>query len=148
MRLVFLLLAFSGAALANADIVAAARAQVGVTTHYDPAYRKLAYPGGDVPPERGVCTDVIVRALRSSRALDLQRRVHEDLAANWDAYPHPSRWRLSKPDANIDHRRVPNLMTWFKRAGYSRPCRARPATIYRATWSPGTSAAASCTSES
>ena len=89
MRLVLLLLAFSGAVFANnADIVAAARAQVGVTVHYDPAYRKLAYPGGDVPPERGVCTDVVVRALRSSRSIDLQRRVHEDMAANWDAYPH------------------------------------------------------------
>jgi uncharacterized protein YijF (DUF1287 family) len=103
------------------DLVAAAREQVGVTVHYDPEYRKLTYPGGDVPPERGVCTDVIVRALRSSRSIDLQRRVHEDMAANWDAYPHPWRWRLSKPDTNIDHRRVPNLMTWFKRAGYSRP---------------------------
>lgn len=122
MRLVFLLLlALSGAAVANnPDIVAAARAQVGVTVHYDPAYRKLGYPGGDVEPERGVCTDVIVRSLRAARALDLQRRVHEDLAANWDAYPHPARWGLSKPDPNIDHRRVPNLMTWFKRSGYSR----------------------------
>lgn len=129
MRLVLLdrallacLLSFSGAILANnADIAVAARTQVGVTAHYDPAYRKLAYPGGDVPPERGVCTDVVIRALRSSRSIDLQRRVHEDMAANWDAYPHPWRWRLSKPDTNIDHRRVPNLMTWFKRAGYSRP---------------------------
>lgn len=116
------LLSFSGAVVANnADIAVAARAQVGVTIHYDSAYQKLAYPGGDVPTERGVCTDVIVRALRSARSLDLQRRVHEDMAANWDAYPHPWRWRLSKPDPNIDHRRVPNLMTWFQRAGYSRP---------------------------
>ncbi len=129
MRLVFLLLlAFSGAAVANnPDIVVAARAQVGVTVHYDPAYRKLGYPGGDVSPERGVCTDVIVRALRAARALDLQRQVHEDLAAHWDAYPHRARWGLSKPDPNIDHRRVPNLMTWFKRSGYSRPLTRMPA---------------------
>ena len=111
----------AGVLAANADIVAAARSQVGVTVHYDPAYRALAYPGGDVPAERGVCTDVIVRALRTARAIDLQRQVHEDMKANWDAYPHPWRWRLSKPDTNIDHRRVPNLMTFFKRAGRSAP---------------------------
>ena len=106
------------AAAGNADIVTAAQAQVGVTLRYDPAYRTLKYPGGDVPMERGVCTDVIVRALRTARALDLQKLVHEDVAANWDAYPHQRRWNLDKPDPNIDHRRVPNLMTWFRRAGY------------------------------
>ena len=105
----------------NDDIVAAARRQVGVTVHYDPAYRRLAYPGGDVPADRGVCTDVIVRALRTARGADLQRQVHEDLKANWDSYPHQRRWGLSKPDPNIDHRRVPNLMTYFKRAGYAAP---------------------------
>ncbi len=105
----------------NEDIVAAARQQVGVTVRYDPAYRSLAYPGGDVPADRGVCTDVIVRALRTARAIDLQRRVHEDIKANWDAYPHQRRWRLSKPDSNIDHRRVPNLMVYLKRAGYIAP---------------------------
>jgi len=115
------LAASAGIHAGNEDIVAAARGQVGVTLHYDPAYRKLAYPGGDVPAERGVCTDVIVRALRTARAIDLQRQVHEDMKANWDAYPHPWRWRLSKPDTNIDHRRVPNLMTFFKRAGRSAP---------------------------
>ena len=105
----------------NEDLVAAARRQVGVTVHYDPAYRRLAYPGGDVPADRGVCTDVIVRALRTARSVDLQRKVHEDLEANWDSYPHQRRWGLSKPDPNIDHRRVPNLMTFFKRAGYAVP---------------------------
>lgn len=105
----------------NTDIVDAARRQVGITVRYDPAYRALKYPGGDVPADRGVCTDVVVRALRTARALDLQKAVREDMTANWDAYPHPWRWRLSKPDANIDHRRVPNLMTWFQRAGYARP---------------------------
>jgi uncharacterized protein YijF (DUF1287 family) len=116
-----LLLAVGGAWASSPDIAAAARAQVGVTLHYDPAYRKLAYPGGDVSPERGVCTDVVVRALRSARSIDLQRSVHEDISANWDAYPNRARWGLSKPDPNIDHRRVPNLMTWFERRGYSRP---------------------------
>jgi len=105
----------------NADIVAAARSQIGVTIHYDPAYRSLAYPGGDVPADRGVCTDVIVRALRVARAIDLQQRVHEDIKAHWDAYSHQRRWGLARPDPNIDHRRVPNLMAFFRRAGYATP---------------------------
>jgi len=105
----------------NADIVAAARGQVGVTVYYDPAYRRLDYPGGDVPADRGVCTDVIVRALRVARAVDLQRKVHEDVKAYWSSYPHQRRWGLTRPDPNIDHRRVPNLMTFFKRAGYTAP---------------------------
>jgi uncharacterized protein len=102
----------------NIDIVRAAQAQVGVTVRYDPAYRTLKYPGGDIPLERGVCTDVIVRALRTARALDLQKLLHQDLKAHWDAYPHQRRWGLDEPDPNIDHRRVPNLMTYFTRAGF------------------------------
>jgi uncharacterized protein YijF (DUF1287 family) len=109
------------AAASNTDIVAAARRQVGVTLIYDPAYRTLAYPGGDLPAERGVCTDVIVRALRGARSLDLQQALHEDIKAHWDAYPHQRRWNLAKPDSNIDHRRVPNLMTYFGRRGFSQP---------------------------
>ncbi len=97
----------------------AARQQVGVTVIYDGSYRVLAYPGGDVPIERGVCTDVIVRALRAARGVDLQKLVHEDMSAHFRDYPH--RWGLARPDANIDHRRVPNLMTFFERAGYRRP---------------------------
>jgi uncharacterized protein len=111
----------------NADIVAAARAQIGVTVHYDPAYRKLAFPNGDVPAERGVCTDVIVRALRVARAIDLQQRVNEELRAHWDAYPHPRAWNLRRPDPNIDHRRVPNLMKYFERAGAARRVTRRAA---------------------
>jgi uncharacterized protein YijF (DUF1287 family) len=115
-------IAFPGVASpANLDLVTAARAQIGVTVHYDPAYRTLAYPGGDVPADRGVCTDVIVRTLRTARGADLQRLVHEDLKAHWDDYPHERRWGLSKPDPNIDHRRVPNLMAYFQRAGYAAP---------------------------
>ena len=112
----------------NQDIVAAAQAQVGVTLRYDPSYRKLKYPGGDVPMERGVCTDVVVRALRVARGMDLQKLLHEDLAAHWDAYPHQRRWNLDKPDSNIDHRRVPNLMTYIQRAGYGRKPSRDPAT--------------------
>jgi uncharacterized protein YijF (DUF1287 family) len=120
-------LSFSAFARAgNEDIVSAARRQVGITVRYDPSYRTLVYPGGDVPADRGVCTDVIVRALRAARAIDLQRRVHEDLEANWDSYPHQRRSGLSQPDSNIDHRRVPNLMTFFKRAGYAVPVTSAP----------------------
>ena len=115
------LLAVSPPCLADdLDLVRAARQQIGVTVAYDGGYEVLAYPGGDVPLERGVCTDVIVRALRNARGLDLQKQVHEDMAAHFRDYPSRSRWGLKGPDANIDHRRVPNLMTWFQRAGYSR----------------------------
>jgi uncharacterized protein YijF (DUF1287 family) len=87
---------------------------VGVTTRYDPAYRKLAYPGGDVPLDRGVCADVLVRALRAV-GVDLQVAVHEDMLRHFGEYPR--RWGLREPDANIDHRRVANLMTFFSRQG-------------------------------
>lgn len=95
-------------------LVSGAREQVGVTLGYDPAYRRIAYPGGDVPAATGVCTDVVIRALRL-QGLDLQKAVHEDMVANFSAYPR--QWGLKRPDRNIDHRRVPNLMTWFRRQG-------------------------------
>lgn len=101
----------------NLDVVNAARRQIGVTVGYDPAYRRLAYPGGDVPRESGVCTDVVIRALRDSRKLDLQKLVHEDMKANFAKYP--KNWGLKKTDANIDHRRVPNLQCYFTRKGWS-----------------------------
>ena len=94
----------------------AAVAQVGVTTRYDPSYVQLDYPGGDVPKERGVCTDVLVRAFRGV-SIDLQKEVHEDMTAAWSDYP--KRWGLARPDSNIDHRRVPNLMTYLARKGKS-----------------------------
>ena len=96
-------------------LIAAARTQIGVTKRYDGAYEKLAYPGGDVPRERGVCTDVIVRAYRDGLGVDLQQLVHEDMARHFSAYP--ARWGLNKPDRNIDHRRVPNLQAFFARQG-------------------------------
>ncbi|WLR92282.1 DUF1287 domain-containing protein [Shinella zoogloeoides] len=95
--------------------MAAARRQVGVTLTYDAAYSRLDYPGGDVPRERGVCTDVIVRAYRDGLNLDLQVLVHEDMRRAFSAYP--PLWGLNKTDRNIDHRRVPNLQAFFKRAG-------------------------------
>ena len=105
----------------NLDLVQAARGQVGVTTIYDGSYQLLDYPGGDIPIQRGVCTDVVVRALRRARSLDLQVLVHEDMRAHFSAYPAVRRWNHREPDANIDHRRVPNLMVYFERAGYRQP---------------------------
>lgn len=103
----------AGRADEGAKIVAAARKQVGVTLSYDPAYTALEYPGGDVPRERGVCTDVVIRALRDALEKDLQLLVHENMQANFGKYPKI--WGLKKPDKNIDHRRVPNLMVYFGR---------------------------------
>ncbi|BCA29578.1 DUF1287 domain-containing protein [Pseudomonas otitidis] len=104
------------AAVDGGRLVEAARTQVGVTLGYDPAYRRIAYPGGDVPLATGVCTDVVIRALRA-QGLDLQQRVHEDMRRHFSAYPR--HWGLKRPDPSIDHRRVPNLMTWFDRQGLS-----------------------------
>jgi uncharacterized protein YijF (DUF1287 family) len=103
------------------DLARGAEAQVGVTLVYDPAYVRLRYPGGDVPPERGVCADVVVRAFRRI-GIDLQARVHDDMASHFAAYPHL--WSLRQPDSNIDHRRVPNLMTYFERQGKTLPVSA------------------------
>ena len=93
-------------------------AQAGVTTGYDPAYVALDYPGGDVPEKTGVCSDVVVRAFRKA-GIDLQKEVHEDLKSARSEYP--TRWGAIGPDRNIDHRRVLNLMTYFKRRGKSLP---------------------------
>jgi hypothetical protein len=97
----------------------AARAQVGVTVLYDPAYAPLAYPGGDIPRDRGVCTDVVIRALRDGWGVDLQVAVNRDMTADFAAYP--GLWGLTAPDRNIDHRRVPNLARLFERIGAEVP---------------------------
>jgi uncharacterized protein len=102
----------------SAALIAAAEAQVGVTTIYDPAYVTLRYPGGDVPAERGVCTDVVIRAYRAL-GFDLQKAVHEDMRKAFAAYP--TRWGLKRPDRNIDHRRVENLRVFFRRRGGELP---------------------------
>jgi uncharacterized protein YijF (DUF1287 family) len=81
---------------------------------YDPSYFSIDYPNGNIPSDKGVCTDVIIRAYRLI-GIDLQKDVHEDMKANFDKYPKD--WGLNKPDKNIDHRRVPNLMTLFERKG-------------------------------
>ena len=103
-------------------LVGAAEAQVGVTLSYDPAYVQLDYPGGDVPRDRGVCTDVLIRALRDGLGVDLQQAVHEDMRAAFAKYP--KRWGLKKTDRNIDHRRVPNLEVFLTRAGAALPVSA------------------------
>lgn len=110
------------ASAVSPPLVAAARAQVGMTTRYDPAYFSLAYPNGDPPPDRGVCTDVVIRALRT-QGVDLQQRIHEDMRQDFAAYPQL--WGLSRPDRNIDHRRVPNQMRWFERQGWQQPISMR-----------------------
>lgn len=116
-RILLLCALFCGAARAQspADLVTAARSQVGKTTTYDPAYVSLKYPGGDLPIEKGVCTDVVIRALRTAFTADLQKLVHEDMAANFSSYPKT--WGLKRTDVSIDHRRVPNLQKFFERRG-------------------------------
>lgn len=100
-------------------------AAIELTSHpvlYDPGYYSLVYPGGDVPDDRGVCTDVIIRAYRKL-GIDLQKEVHEDMKANFSKYP--AYWGLTRTDPSIDHRRVPNLMTFFKRQGTAKPISVR-----------------------
>jgi uncharacterized protein YijF (DUF1287 family) len=110
-----LLLAPSLLAQPGRCLAEAARTQIGVTTHYDGRYASLSYPGGDVPLDRGVCTDVLVRAYRQF-GIDLQELVHEDMRSVWAAYPNL--WGLSRPDPNIDHRRVRNLAVFLSRHGH------------------------------
>jgi uncharacterized protein YijF (DUF1287 family) len=105
-------------------LAAAAARQVGKTTSYDPAYVSLAFPGGDVPLERGVCTDVVVRAFREV-GIDLQVELNRDMRANFSRYP--ALWRLKHPDPNIDHRRVQNLRVWLARRGAELKVTARSA---------------------
>ncbi len=96
-------------------LINSAREQVGVTLIYDGSYQSLRFPNGDIPRLRGVCTDVVIRALRDAHGLDLQAAVNKDMKANFSAYP--KNWGLTRTDSNIDHRRVPNLQTYFKRHG-------------------------------
>lgn len=103
-------------ALEAQKLVSDARFQIGKTLYYDPAYTSLKYPMGDVPMVKGVCTDVIIRALRL-QGIDLQKSIHEDMKKNFKAYPQ--KWGLKGTDRNIDHRRVPNIMTYFKRQNYT-----------------------------
>lgn len=100
------------------SLPALARKQIGVTVSYAPDYVVLDYPGGDVPMETGVCTDVVIRALRL-KGIDLQQLVHEDMEKNFRLYPGRKLWRQRAADSSIDHRRVPNLELFFERIGWS-----------------------------
>lgn len=98
------------------QLVAAAKERTTYTVKYDGRYMAIGYPNGDVPANIGVCTDVVIRSYRKL-GIDLQQLVYEDLVANFDAYPSTRIWGLTKPDKNIDHRRVPNLQVFFERNG-------------------------------
>lgn len=100
------------------QLVESAIEQTRVTTGYDPSYIGIAYPGGDVPLETGVCSDVVVRAFRKA-GIDLQKEIHNDMVRAWSVYP--KKWGAARPDPNIDHRRVLNLMTYFDRQGKTLP---------------------------
>lgn len=113
-------------------IINGAKKEVIKCVQYDSSYRSIAYPGGDVAADRGACTEVVIRALRNA-GYDLQKLVHEDMKRNFRLYPH--RWSLRRPDSNIDHRRVPNLMVFFSRFGKSLPTKTGGEAV--ASWQPG-----------
>ena len=107
----------------SARLVAAALERTKHQVTYDGSYRRIAYPGGDVPDNVGVCTDVVIRAYRKL-GIDLQKQVHQDMKSNFSLYP--KNWGLKKPDTNIDHRRVPNLQMYFQRHGVKLPASKLP----------------------
>lgn len=92
---------------------------------YDPAYFSIKYPNGDIPENKGVCTDVIIRCYRKLH-IDLQKEVHEDMVSNFSEYPNLKKWGMTKTDTNIDHRRVPNLEVFFERKGTKLPVSEDP----------------------
>ena len=118
-----------GANILAQQLVTSATRQIGVTVRYDPEYQAIAFPEGDVPMDRGVCTDVLIRAYRSI-GVDLQSLVNRDMRGNFRAYPH--QWGLRQPDTNIDHRRVPNLAVYFTRHGRKLAASQMPGCTVRA----------------
>lgn len=116
-------LSFNGsityATIATETLVQTAQARTLLSVRYDPKYVSLKYPGGDVPADTGVCTDVVIRTFRTAFNFDFQKAVHEDMKRSFSAYP--KNWGLKRPDKNIDHRRVPNLERFLKRQGASLP---------------------------
>ena len=97
-------------------ILKSANEQIKITTSYTQKYYSISYPNGDVPKSTGACTDVVIRSYRAA-GIDLQKKVHEDMKANFSKYP--KKWGLRRPDTNIDHRRVPNIRRYFERKGKS-----------------------------
>ena len=111
-------LCFSQTVIQQTELSDAALELTKQSVTYDPSYFSIDYPNGDVPIGKGVCTDVIIRAYREV-GIDLQKNVHEDMKSNFNVYPKI--WGHTRTDKNIDHRRVPNLMTYFKRKGAEKP---------------------------
>lgn len=108
-----------------AKFINAAKERTSHHVRYDGSYFQISYPNGDVPANVGVCTDVVIRSFRKA-GIDLQKRVHEDMLAHFDQYPSKRIWGLTRPDANIDHRRVPNLQVFFTRFGTVLPVTSNP----------------------
>lgn len=115
----------SGQTSFSKNLAAAALELTKQEVTYDPTYFSISYPNGDVPSDKGVCTDVIIRGYRAL-GIDLQKEVHEDMRVAFEKYP--KNWGLTRPDRNIDHRRVPNLMTFFERHGTSVSISSNPDT--------------------
>ena len=109
---------FSQIKISPSDLSSCAEELTTYNVVYDPSYFSIDYPNGDVPSDKGVCTDVVIRAYRKL-GVDLQKEVHEDMRSNFNLYPKI--WGLKSTDKNIDHRRVPNLMTYFSRKGIEKP---------------------------
>lgn len=107
----------------------AALSIINPNVRYDPNYTQISYPNGDVPADKGVCTDVLIRAYRLL-GIDLQKEVHEDMKANFKVYPSRKIWGLRTTDRNIDHRRVPNLQTFFTRKGKVLPISHKAASYH------------------
>ena len=118
------------AATAADRIVLGARIQANEAASYTPGYYKIGYPKGDLPRDQGVCTDVVIRALRHA-GYDLQRLIHEDMRKRFGSYPRRER----RPDRNIDHRRCPNQVWFFKKYGRSLTVKVSPETLPH--WKPG-----------
>lgn len=117
--LVFILCCFGYHTLAQSNSLASCAEELTLQkVTYDPSYFSIDYPNGDVPANKGVCTDVVIRAYRLI-GIDLQQEVHQDMKANFHQYP--KNWGLKRTDTNIDHRRVPNLMRFFQRKGAGKP---------------------------
>ena len=89
------------------DILLGAKKTVINGAPYKGGYQKIDYPGGDVPRSEGVCTDLLVRAVRNA-GIDLQQELHEDITTRPRAFP-----MVDEPDTNIDHRRVKTLLPYF-----------------------------------
>ncbi len=111
-------------------VLAGAKLQLRAPANYTPGYFRIGYPNGDLPSSQGVCTDVVIRSFRNA-GFDLQRLIHEDMRKHFSQYPR----RESKPDSNIDHRRVPNLVHFFGKFGRKLPTSVVGTQL--ATWKAG-----------